>query len=195
MKEKGTRFPVGIDEAGRGSLAGPVVAACCWMQNPEHTIGVQDSKVLSPKRRRAIFDRMMEDANFVVRYDVVSHEVIDEINILQASLLAMLGAVSKLPFTPDMLLVDGNRAPKTTIPTWPIVEGDKYVASIAAASIVAKVVRDMIMTEYGEKYPYGFETHFGYGTPGHLKRLHELGPSEIHRKTYAPVRASLARIA
>lgn len=174
----------GVDEAGRGPLAGPVVAAAVIL--PEGCIidGLNDSKKLSEKRREALFDEIRTKA---LAYAIASvdHTVIDEINILQATYQAMAQAVAGLSIPADFALIDGNRAPALDIPCQCIVGGDARSASIAAASILAKVTRDRYMVEMDEKYPaYGFAGHKGYGTKVHTEAILAHGPSPIHRMTF-----------
>lgn len=180
----GIKAVCGVDEAGRGPLAGPVCAAAVIL--PEHADipGLDDSKKLSDKRRRELAPLICERA---VAYGIamVDHQVIDQINILQATLLAMEQAIAKLSVKPEIALIDGNREKDFGVPTETIVKGDSLSASIAAASILAKVTRDDYMLEMAEKYPgYGFEIHKGYGTKAHYAALAALGASPIHRMTF-----------
>lgn len=174
----------GVDEAGAGPLMGPVYAAAVIL--PEDCVieGLDDSKKLTEKKREALYDVIIEKA---VAYGIATadEKEIDEINILQATYLAMNRAFQKLGIKPDMALVDGNRDPKLGIPTQTIVKGDARSMSIAAASILAKVTRDRFMLEMDKKYPeYQFAKHKGYGTKLHYEMLTEYGPSEIHRMTF-----------
>ena len=174
----------GIDEAGRGPLAGPVCAAAVILPPDCRIEGLNDSKKLTDKRRRELYDVIVERA---VAYGVAfaSHQEIDEINILQATFLAMRRAAEQLGVKPELALVDGNRDPQLDIPTRTIVRGDGLSASIAAASILAKVTRDRWMEELDEKFPqYGFAVHKGYGTKRHYAALTEFGPCEEHRMTF-----------
>lgn len=183
-KEKGFSLICGVDEAGRGPLAGPVCAAAVILPEYVEIPGLNDSKKLSDKRRRELFPLIKEQA---VAYAIVlvDEKMIDEINILQATFRAMEQAVAQLSATPDYVLVDGNKLPNLTIPAEAVVQGDSRSASIAAASILAKVTRDDIMLEMAEKYPmYQFEVHKGYGTKAHYEKLREFGPSPIHRMTF-----------
>lgn len=185
MKE-GFNIIAGIDEAGRGPLAGPVVAAAVLMPLDSDLIKVKDSKLLSEKQRETLFEKILENC-LDHAVGVVESEIIDEINIYQASKLAMLRAVEGLRIKPDYILVDAMKV-ETKIPQKSLVKGDLTCYSIAAASIVAKVTRDRLMKDYHQKYPkYGFDSHKGYGTKDHLRALREYGPSEIHRFTYKPV--------
>ena len=177
-----------MDEAGRGPLAGPVCAAAVILPpelDVEQTLpGLNDSKKLSDQKRRELFEKIR---NCAVAYGIAyaSQEEIDEINILQATFLAMGRAVDSLGLKPDVALVDGNRAPELGIPVQTIVKGDSLSASIAAASILAKVSRDDLMLRMAEEYPrYGFEVHKGYGTKRHYAALSQFGPCPIHRRTF-----------
>ena len=174
----------GVDEAGRGPLAGPVCAAAVIL--PPHTQipGLNDSKKLTDKRRRELMPVIKEQA---LAYGIAfaTHEEIDEINILQATYLAMERALAQLAVKPDIALIDGNRAKDFGLPVKTVVHGDSLSASIAAASVLAKVTRDDLMMQMAEEYPqYGFEIHKGYGTKAHYEALRELGPSPIHRMTF-----------
>ena len=174
----------GIDEAGRGPLAGPVCAAAVILPKGCVIEGVNDSKKLTKKKREALFDIIKEKA-LAYSIAVADEKEIDEINILQATYLAMRRAFEGLDVKPDMALVDGNRDPILGIPTKTIVKGDANSMSIAAASILAKVTRDRFMLEMDEKYPeYQFAKHKGYGTKLHYEMLAKYGVSEIHRKTF-----------
>lgn len=174
----------GIDEAGRGPLAGPVAAAAVILPKDAAILYLNDSKKVSPKRRDLLFDEIMEKA---VSFKVVlsSPERIDEINILQATYEAMRGAVAGLEKTPDLLLNDAVTIPGIEIPQIPIIKGDAKSVSIAAASILAKVTRDRIMEQMDELYPeYGFAQHKGYGTAQHIAALKKYGPCPIHRRSF-----------
>ena len=174
----------GVDEAGRGPLAGPVCAAAVILPDHLELPGLNDSKKLSDKKRRELFPLIKEQA---VAYGIglASHEEIDGINILQATYLAMERAIAQLQDRADLALIDGNRARDFGLPVKTVVKGDSLSASIAAASILAKVTRDDIMEAYAEEYPgYGFEIHKGYGTKAHYAALTEKGPSPIHRMTF-----------
>lgn len=174
----------GIDEAGRGPLAGPVVAAAVVLPKDCQILYLNDSKKLSEKKRDLLFDEIKEKA---VTYGVgiVSPQVIDEINILQATYEAMRQAISQLKVTPEILLNDAVTIPGVDILQVPIIKGDAKSVSIAAASILAKVTRDRMMAEYDQIYPeYGFAKHKGYGTAAHIAALKEYGPCPIHRRTF-----------
>lgn len=190
----GHSFVAGVDEAGRGPLAGPVVAACVIIGSDfkieEGDLElVADSKKLSAKKREIIFKAIKEKVHSV-EISVVSHETIDKVNILRASLAAMRKAVEKSQVKPDFVLVDGNfKIPKLEIPQKAIVSGDALVWVIAAASIIAKVSRDFLMEEADKLYPeYGFAKHKGYGTKAHIAKIMEIGPCPIHRKSFAPIK-------
>lgn len=181
----------GVDEAGRGPLAGPVYAAVVIL-NPQKSIqGLADSKQLTAKQRDFLYQEIVDKA---LAFAIARAEVaeIDNINILQASLLAMQRAVAQLAIQPEEILVDGNRAPSFNVPARAIIQGDQTVPEISAASILAKVSRDREMCLLDETFPgYGFAQHKGYGTALHLERLRQLGPCHIHRQSFAPVRELL----
>ncbi|MCH9643342.1 MAG: ribonuclease HII [Gammaproteobacteria bacterium] len=177
----------GVDEVGRGPLAGPVVAAAVILQADHGIEGLKDSKKLSEKKREQLFDVIMSNAIAVAtgRAEVCE---IDDINILNASLLAMRRAVEALSVIPQHVMVDGNRCPELSIPASAIIKGDQKIASISAASIIAKVTRDREMVQMDLEYPgYEFSAHKGYGTKLHLECLRKLGPCAIHRQSFAPV--------
>lgn len=174
----------GIDEAGRGPLAGPVCAAAVILPEGLVIEGLNDSKKLSDKKRRALYDIII---NQVVAYGIalVDEKTVDEINILQATFLAMRQAAEQLTVQPALALVDGNRAPGLRVPVQTVVKGDSLSANIAAASILAKVTRDRLMERLDAEYPqYGFAVHKGYGTKAHYAALREYGPCPIHRMTF-----------
>lgn len=180
----GFEIVCGIDEAGRGPLAGPVYAAAVILPKGHIVEGVNDSKKISEKKRDLLFDKIIDEC---VCYSIgtASEQEIDEINILQATFLAMKRAVAGLEIKPDIALVDGNKKPGLDIAEQTIVKGDSKSANIAAASIIAKVSRDRYMLEMAEKYPeYQFEKHKGYGTKLHYEMLEKYGISPIHRKTF-----------
>ena len=184
---KGYVNTAGVDEAGRGPLAGPVVAAAVIFPAKINIVGLDDSKKLSPKKREELYPQIQAEA---IAYGVaiVSWEVIDEINILQASRLAMKKAVEQLQPVPDLLLIDGNQKIDSTLDQWAIVKGDSKSLSIAAASVLAKVTRDRIMEDYHKLYPqYEFHRHKGYGTKLHRALIEEHGPCPIHRNTFKGV--------
>ena len=174
----------GVDEAGRGPLAGPVCAAAVILPPDIQIEGLNDSKKLTDKKRRALYDVIVKRA---VSYGIAfaDEQEIDEINILQATFLAMRRAFEKLTVTPDIALIDGNRAPGLSCRERTVVHGDALSASIAAASILAKVTRDRLMEEYDAQYPqYGFAVHKGYGTQRHYAALREFGACPIHRQSF-----------
>ena len=178
----------GIDEAGRGPLAGPVMAAAVILPKGLTIIGVDDSKKLSPGKREKLFDIIMDQA-VSVGVGVISPAEIDQINILQATRRAMLAAVQQLSVKPDYLLIDGISTIASTLPQKTIKKGDSLSLSIAAASIIAKVTRDRIMVEMDSKYPgYGLAGHKGYGSAAHMEAIRKLGPSPIHRMTFGGVK-------
>jgi len=183
----------GVDEAGRGPLAGPVVAAAVILDDLKPIKGLADSKVLTALRREKLFDEIRAKA-LCCAIASASVEEIDRLNILHATLLAMQRAVEALRLPPHRVVVDGNRVPRLKVPVAAVVKGDSKVAAISAASILAKVQRDRLCQELHERYPgYGFAGHKGYPTAEHLDALRRLGPCEAHRRSYAPVRAALGR--
>jgi ribonuclease HII len=182
----------GVDEAGRGPLAGPVVAAAVILDDEKRTLGLADSKVLTPLQRDKLYDKVREKA-LCCSVGQASVEEIDELNIFHATMLAMKRAVEGLRLKPVKVLVDGNRLPKLDILSEAIVDGDAKVKSISAASIIAKVTRDRMLVELHEVFPqYGFAAHKGYSTPEHLEALRMHGPCVHHRKHFAPVAAQFA---
>lgn len=184
----------GVDEVGRGPLAGDVVAAAVILDPAKPIAGLMDSKSLSHKRREILHHQILEQA-LCVHIARASVAEIDAINILQATLLAMTRAVAGLALAPDHVLVDGNRLPKWRYTATAIVKGDSKIAAISAASIVAKVTRDREMVAFDRQYPgYGFADHKGYGTAQHLRALAELGPCGIHRRSFSPVAEALGRV-
>ncbi len=191
LKSQGYEFIAGIDEAGRGALAGPVVAGAVMLapyNYPDWLKLVRDSKELSPKKREFIFSLIQKDA-LAVATGIVAPEVIDSINILEATKLAMMQAIQKLPRQPQFLLIDRLILPRCSTPQLGITGGDKLCLSIACASIVAKVTRDRIMEELATTYPgYALAKHKGYGTSEHISCLRRLGPCQIHRLSFAPVK-------
>lgn len=197
MQQSGFEFDAlaglvaGVDEVGRGPLAGPVVAAAVILDPACPIDGLKDSKQLSP-RRREVLAGQIESAALAWALGRAEVEEIDAINILQASLLAMQRAVAALPLAPELVLVDGNRCPRFGCPAQAVVKGDALVAAISAASIVAKVSRDREMLELDARYPgYGLAQHKGYPSQAHLAALQALGASPVHRRSYAPVRRAL----
>ncbi len=189
-----TELVVGIDEAGRGPLAGPVVAAAVILPEGFSLDGLTDSKRLTPKRREELATAILGQA---VSWGLGRAEVteIDRVNILQATLLAMQRAVAQLRCKPDLALVDGNQAPSLDCSVRTVVQGDLLEPAISAASILAKVNRDREMTDLSRRYPgYGFETNKGYPTARHLRALADQGASRAHRRSFGPVRAVLERV-
>lgn len=181
---KGYSLICGVDEAGRGPLAGPVYAAAVILKPDTIIKGINDSKKLTEKRREELFDEICEKAEAYSIYSV-DEKRIDEINILNATYEAMNGAVKGLSVTPDFVLIDGNRISGMTLPHETVVKGDAKSVSIAAASILAKVSRDRFICEMAGQYPeYGFEKHKGYGTKAHTEAILKYGPCEIHRRTF-----------
>lgn len=181
---QGIKMICGVDEAGRGPLAGPVCAAAVILPAHADIPGLNDSKKLTDKRRRELFPLIKEQA---LAYGIAfaDHREIDDINILQATYLAMERAIAMLDIKPDLALIDGNRAKDFGIAVQTVVHGDSLSASIAAASILAKVTRDDYMLQMAEKYPqYAFEVHKGYGTKAHYMALEQYGPCDIHRMTF-----------
>ena len=174
----------GIDEVGRGPLAGPVMAAAVIFPKDVNLLYLNDSKQLSEKRREELYDEI-KNAAVAYAVGIADVETIDEINILQATYEAMRQAIAQLSPQPDLLLNDAVTIPKVTIPQVPIIKGDAKSISIGAASIIAKVTRDRMMAEYDQIYPeYGFAKHKGYGTAAHIAALKEYGPCPIHRRTF-----------
>ncbi len=179
----------GVDEAGRGPLAGPVFAACVILRADDLIEGLADSKVLSAKRRVELAVQIRFRAAAWAIASATAEEI-DRVNILQASMLAMRRAVEQLTIEPDEVLVDGLHCPDLGFPARAIVDGDALVAEISAASILAKTARDALMLEMHERYPdYGFARHKGYPTRDHLEALRRFGPCPIHRRSFAPVRS------
>ncbi len=182
--DSGVKLLCGVDEAGRGPLAGPVCASAVILPRGMEIAGLNDSKKLSEKRREELYDVICEEA---ISYGIAFAEVdeIETLNILEATFVAMNRAIAKLSVVPELALIDGNRAKGISLPAKAIVKGDAKCADIAAASILAKVTRDRYMLKMAEKYPeYHFERHKGYGTKAHYEALREYGPSPIHRMSF-----------
>jgi len=185
----------GVDEVGRGPLAGPVVAAAVILDPARPIAGLRDSKLLTPSRREQLALQIRDRA---VAFAIAEANVqeIDSLNILNASLLAMQRAIEALDPAPDLALIDGNRLPRLRLQARAIVGGDRIEPAISAASILAKCHRDALMAGLDCRFPgYGFAVHAGYPTPRHLEMLKALGPCELHRRSFAPVRAALDRAA
>ena len=177
---------IGVDEVGRGPLAGPVISAAIVLNKEKIPEGINDSKKLSKKKREVINEELISQHSFAI--GIASVEEIDKINILQASLLAMKRAVLNLNIKPQTILVDGNKLPDLEYNMYPIIKGDSKSISIAAASIIAKVYRDKLMQDLSLQYPgYYWEKNSGYGTKQHLLALNNLGVTPIHRKSFAPI--------
>ncbi len=183
--ENGFKYVAGVDEAGRGPLAGPVCAAAVILPPDTEIEGLNDSKKLSEKKREALYDVVIEKA-LAYNIQLVDQDVIDEINILEATMLAMTRAVENLSIPADYVIIDGNRVPSLLqTPARAVVKGDAKSMSIAAASILAKVTRDRLMLSLAKDYPqYEFEKHKGYGTKLHCEKLLEFGPCPLHRRTF-----------
>ncbi len=186
---KGARHVAGTDEVGRGPLAGPVVAASVILDPESIPEGLDDSKKLSAKRRKALFTDIL--CGSMVSISIIPAAIIDQVNIRQATLLAMRNAISGLPVLPDIALVDGRDCPPDiTCPSKSLIKGDTRSVSIAAASIVAKVTRDRMMVEAARLYPqYGFENHKGYGARTHMEAIAAHGPCPLHRMSFSPMRS------
>lgn len=183
-KEAGYKIICGVDEAGRGPLAGPVFSASVILDDGVIIDGVNDSKKLSAKKREQLYDEIIAKAkDYSIAF--ASEEEIDDINILNATFLSMKRAVDGLKIKPDFVLIDGNRLPKLSIDSKAVIKGDSLSMSIACASILAKVTRDRLMIKLSQKYPeYQFDKHKGYGTKLHIEMLKKYGPCKIHRKSF-----------
>jgi ribonuclease HII len=191
-RQSGYLKVAGVDEAGRGPLAGPVVVAACILPSDHQIEGLNDSKQLTEKKRLELFNILTNHGDVVYSVSILNHKEIDTLNILQATMKGMKSAVRKLRVRPDFILVDGNRSPKFSIPYKAIVDGDALSASIAAASIIAKVTRDQLMVKLDKRYPqWHFFKHKGYATKEHFELLCAHGPSPIHRLSFAPVKKAL----
>ena len=188
LHAEGHLVVAGIDEAGRGPLAGPVVAAAVILPEGFEDDELNDSKQLSEKKRESIFAELAENESIASAFAVVDAEEIDRVNVLQATYAAMRRALRGLSRAVDAALIDGRPVPDFPIPHRGVIKGDSLSLSIAAASIIAKVERDRLMRSFAERWPeYGFEKHKGYGTRAHLEALDRLGPCDIHRRSFAPV--------
>lgn len=192
LREDGANIIAGVDEAGRGPLAGPVVAGAVVFLKPPDILEIDDSKKISSAKRKKIFNYLVSSKDVAIGFGVISEDVIDATNILEASFEAMRKALFSLPLKPDHVIVDGYSIPQLKISQRGVIGGDKQSLSIAAASIVAKVIRDDMMNKFDEQYPgYGFSQHKGYGTKAHMESLRRLGPCKIHRKSFRPVTIAL----
>ena len=186
LRKKGFKYIAGLDEAGRGAWAGPIVAAVVIL-DPKIK-GIKDSKLLRSPDRKILFEKITEAA-IAWATAAVNQTKIDKIGIQLANILAMREAINKLSSPPDYLLIDALKLDYQNLPSMAIIDGDHKIKSIAAASIIAKVVRDQIMDQLDEKYPqYGFKHHKGYGTDHHFQMINQFGICEIHRKTYRPIK-------
>lgn len=184
LLEKGCKYICGVDEVGRGPLAGPVVCAAVIMPLDDIIEGVDDSKKLTAKKREILSEKILKKA-LACRICRIEPQIIDEINILQATRLCMKNAVEGLSVTPDFVLTDGNMTLDISLPQRFVIKGDALSYSIGAASIVAKVYRDNVMKEYAEIYPrYGFETNVGYGSAKHITAIKEFGLTPVHRRSF-----------
>jgi len=187
LNNSGYSLIAGVDEAGRGPLAGPVVAGACIIKDVKFTADIDDSKKLSAKKRQIAYEEILTKC--IVGIGIVDEKAIDEINIYRATIRAMEEAIANLALKPDYIIVDGRMKLSTKCPLKCIIGGDGLSLSIAAASIIAKVTRDRLMLKYDELYPqYGFARHKGYGTRLHKETLEKHGPSPIHRYSFSPIR-------
>ena len=192
-RQQGYQIVAGLDEAGRGPLAGPVVAASCIIPAGVLIPGVNDSKQLTAGERAYLYQVITQDERICFGVGIIDSQTIDKINIYQATISAMLMAVSQLTITPQVLLVDGMKLAHPTIPSQKIIDGDAKSQSIAAASIIAKVTRDRLMIDFHEQWPqYGFNQNKGYGTEMHLEALQVHGICPIHRRSYEPIKILIA---
>ena len=188
--QSGCRLVAGVDEAGRGPLAGPVVAAACILPRGLNIERVHDSKKLTPIKREELYHVLTTHPDILFGIGILESDHIDKYNILRASLQAMALAVENLEKEPDYLLIDGNHLPPTHIASKAVIKGDSKSISIGAASIIAKHHRDLIMMDYHKKFPeYGFDRHKGYGTKAHIEALKTHGPCAVHRTSFEPVRS------
>lgn len=195
LNGQGFRLVAGADEAGRGALAGPLVAAAVILPPGWVPEGLDDSKLVSPTERDRLYDEIRAHALTVGVYRI-THERLDRVGLQRANLTALRGALNKLDPSPEYALVDGFALDRTRVPCLRVVKGDEVCTSVAAASIIAKVTRDRIMVRAERRYPgYGFASNKGYRAPEHLRALRELGPCEWHRRSFAPVRMSDAALA
>ncbi len=192
-RSKGFALPAGIDEAGRGPLAGPVVASACSLPASFSLPGLKDSKQLTALQRSRFFEILTSNPAIFYGIGIVSPQIIDKINILEATKLAMSMAVEEMSTKPDFLLVDAVQLSSLKIPSISLIKGDERSLSIAAASVIAKETRDRMMVDYDKKWPkYGFARHKGYGTKAHREAIQQHGPCLIHRRSFEPVKSLAA---
>lgn len=192
LKKEGFTRVAGVDEAGRGPLAGPVVAAACILPENTYFEKLNDSKQLTSAEREKLYSEITQCPDLRYGIGIIDEKTIDSVNILQATFLAMRAAVESLEDHPDYVLIDGSQIPLLDVPAECLVGGDAKSVSIAAASIIAKVTRDRIMIKNDAKYPqYGFKANKGYATAFHRRAIYEFGPSPIHRKSFDPVKSML----
>lgn len=193
FRNSGMSRLAGVDEVGRGPLAGPVVACACVLPQKSEFIGLTDSKLLSSNEIERLHDEITTSEGVDYSIGIVDADEIDRINILQATILAMQQAIDSLHIPPEFVVVDGNRSLPISIPCATAVKGDRHITSVCAASVIAKFARDELMRMYHRRWPeYGFAEHKGYGTAFHLEKLKEFGPCPIHRKSFAPVIEALS---
>jgi ribonuclease HII len=193
--QQGYQIIAGLDEAGRGPLAGPVVAAACILPRGLLIPHVNDSKKLTAKMREQLFERLTQDSSIIYAVGIIEAEEIDCLNIYQATIHAMWQAIDKLTTYPDCLLVDGMGLPHPLLHCQKIIKGDQLSHSIAAASIIAKETRDRLMRTYHDQWPaYGFHQHKGYGTAQHLEALEQHGPCPIHRYSFEPIKSRWPKV-
>lgn len=194
LYKKGIKYIAGVDEVGRGPLVGPVVTACVILPNDFVLEGLTDSKKLSAKKRDLFYSVIMEKA-LAVSLGIKDNKIIDEVNIYQATKLAMYEAIDKCPIKPEHVLIDAMKLENLTIPSTSIIKGDLKSISISAASVIAKVTRDRMMIKLDQKYPmYGFKKNAGYPTKEHIKAIEEYGIIEEHRRSFSPVNENKERI-
>lgn len=192
--DSGVTLIAGVDEVGRGPLAGPVVAAACILPQNYLLAGLNDSKKVAPEMREKLYQILTTDSEIIYAIGIVDEERIDQLNIYRATLLAMQKAIEGLEKRPGLLLVDGNAVPYGVVPSQCIVKGDTLSISIAAASIIAKVTRDRLMISYDRQWPqYGFKSHKGYATPQHIEAVKQFGPCPIHRRSFETIKQSVLK--
>jgi ribonuclease HII len=189
LKKSGYGLIAGVDEAGRGPLAGPVVACACIIKDDFYMQGINDSKKLTAKKRELIYRAVIENEKIDFGIGIVDSITIDNVNILQATFLAMKIAINNLKNKPGFIIFDGNQYPLLSIPSEGIIKGDSKCLSISLASIIAKYTRDEIMESYHKKHPeFGFNSHKGYGTKKHIEAINSIGILPIHRKSFEPIK-------